>query len=264
MPFYAVAKGYDTGVFLNWNECNNSVKGFKGAVYKKFDTKQDAENFISSINNTKIKSNNDVDYFVYTDGACSNNGKSNSLAGIGIFFGIDDYRNVSEKIKGKQTNNCAELIAIIKTYSIIEKDIMNNKNITIVSDSEYAISCATYYGEKCYNNNYMNKKNIEITNKNLVKEIYELYKDFKNVNFMHISAHTNNNDIHSIGNYNADKLANLAIGLENCPYNKIDKIDNNIENIDYTDIMEIKNDIKEIKNNIKEITDILNAIYDIE
>ena len=105
MPFYAVAKGYDTGVFLNWNECNNSVKGFKGAVYKKFDTKQDAENFISSINNTKIKSNNDVDYFVYTDGACSNNGKSNSLAGIGIFFGIDDYRNVSEKIKGKQTNN---------------------------------------------------------------------------------------------------------------------------------------------------------------
>jgi hypothetical protein len=110
----------------------------------------------------------------------------------------------------------------------------------------------------------MNKKNIEITNKNLVKEIYELYKDFKNVNFMHISAHTNNNDIHSIGNYNADKLANLAIGLENCPYNKIDKIDNNIENIDYTDIMEIKNDIKEIKNNIKEITDILNAIYDIE
>ena len=39
------------------------------------------------------------DYYVYTDGACSNNGKNNALAGIGIFFGINDIRNVSKKIK---------------------------------------------------------------------------------------------------------------------------------------------------------------------
>jgi hypothetical protein len=37
---------------------------------------------------------------------------------------------------------------------------------------------------------------------------------------MHIKAHTNNTDIHSFGNHNADKLANAAIGLESCPYNK--------------------------------------------
>jgi len=30
------------------------------------------------------------DYYVYTDCACSNNGKSNALVVIGIFFGIDD------------------------------------------------------------------------------------------------------------------------------------------------------------------------------
>ena len=27
---------------------------------------------------------------------------------------------------------------------------MNGKKITIMSDSEYAINCATSYGEKCY------------------------------------------------------------------------------------------------------------------
>tara|TARA_B110000977_G_C11075007_1_gene490840 strand:- start:2444 stop:3280 length:837 start_codon:yes stop_codon:yes gene_type:complete len=270
MSFYAVANGRSIGVFLNWNECSESVSGFNGALYKKFETKEEAETFISSINNSKIKpdndNDNDIDYFVYTDGACSNNGKPNSLAGIGIFFGIDDCRNVSEKIEGKQTNNCAELIAIIKTYNIIEKDIIKNKKITIVSDSKYAISCATYYGEKCHNTNYMNKNNIQIPNKKLVKEIYELYKDIKNVDFIHILAHTNNNDIHSIGNCHADKLANLAIGLETCPYNKIYQINDAIEDINYTDadikeikndIKEIKNDIKEIKNNIKEITEIL-------
>jgi len=30
------------------------------------------------------------DYYVYTDGACSNNGGKHARAGIGIFFGIDD------------------------------------------------------------------------------------------------------------------------------------------------------------------------------
>ena len=43
---------------------------------------------------------------------------------------------------------------------------------------------------------------------------------------MYIKAHTENNDVHSKGNYNADKLANKAIGLEQCPYisNSIEKI----------------------------------------
>ena len=42
MPFYAVAKGRTTGIFLSWPECQESVKGFSGAVYKKFDKRSDA------------------------------------------------------------------------------------------------------------------------------------------------------------------------------------------------------------------------------
>jgi len=52
MSFYAVANGRTPGIFLNWNDCNNSVKGYKNALYKKFDTREDAENFIQS--NKKI------------------------------------------------------------------------------------------------------------------------------------------------------------------------------------------------------------------
>jgi hypothetical protein len=48
-----------------------------------------------------------------------------------------------------------------------------------------------------------------------------LYKDKQNVQFIHVKAHTNNTDIHSFGNDNADKLANMAIGLESCPYTPI-------------------------------------------
>ena len=201
MAFYAVANGRTIGIFLNWNDCNNSVKGYKNALYKKFDTKEEADMFIQTNKNSMhvqaIETENSInfitDYYVYTDGACSNNGKDNALSGIGIFFGINDMRNISKKIEGKQTNNTAELSAIIQTYSIIENDILNGKKITIVSDSEYAIKCVSTYGEKC---------------------------DKTNVQFMHVKAHTNNTDMHSIGNDNADKLANMAIGYERCPYNK--------------------------------------------
>jgi len=247
MVFYAVSNGRNVGIFLNWNDCNISVKGYKNALYKKFETKEEADAFIQSNNKTGDNitySNNEKqnpitsffdtiitkekkqvvdfipEYYVYTDGACSNNGKNNALAGIGIFFGINDIRNISKKIEGKQTNNTAELSAIIETYFIIKNDIMNGKNIAIVSDSEYAINCVSSYGEKCYKKNW----NVDIPNKELVKSAYEIYKDKSNIQFIHIKAHTNNTDIHSLGNDNADKLANMAIDLESCPYNTSTKI----------------------------------------
>ena len=46
--FYAVANGRSNGVFTNWTDCKHSVQGFSGAVFKKFDTKIDAEAFIAS------------------------------------------------------------------------------------------------------------------------------------------------------------------------------------------------------------------------
>ena len=154
------------------------------------------------------------DYFVYTDGACKNNGNDNAKAGIGIYFGKDDIRNVSKQVIGNQTNNIAELQAIIDVYDIIKNDI-NNKKICIVSDSTYALRCITTYGEEQSKNIW--KKNIP--NKDLVKNGYELYKNENNIYFLYIKAHTDNIDIHSKGNYNADKLANQAIGIEYCPYN---------------------------------------------
>ena len=147
---------------------------------------------------------------VYTDGACSNNGQKGAKAGLGVYFGENDPRNCCERIEGKQTNNTAELKAIIETYNIIKYDIESGKNITIVSDSKYAISCATTYGEKCSKTNYM-KKGVFIPNKELVRQIYETYKNINNVRFMYCKAHTNKTDIHSVGNDGADNLANKSI-----------------------------------------------------
>ncbi|MDD6428778.1 MAG: ribonuclease H family protein [Lachnospiraceae bacterium] len=45
--FYAVKKGRKTGIFLSWDDCRKSVSGFKGAVYKGFVTRQEAEEYLN-------------------------------------------------------------------------------------------------------------------------------------------------------------------------------------------------------------------------
>ncbi|KAK0567591.1 hypothetical protein OC844_000174 [Tilletia horrida] len=45
--FYAVRKGRQPGVYLTWEECQNMVNGFRGAVFKKFATEAEAQDFIN-------------------------------------------------------------------------------------------------------------------------------------------------------------------------------------------------------------------------
>ena len=119
------------------------------------------------------KSNDNM--IVFTDGACTNNGYKNAKAGIGVYFNENDERNVSRAITGKQTNNTAELSAVIEVFTILENDIKENKKITIYTDSEYVIKCCGSYGEKCERSKWRNKKGY-IPNHELVKLIYELFK----------------------------------------------------------------------------------------
>jgi ribonuclease HI len=146
---------------------------------------------------------------VFTDGACSNNGKNNAIAGIGIFFSDNDNRNISEKLdkKLKQTNNVAELTAIIRAINLIKNDLDNGLKYNIYTDSNYCILCAEKYEEWI-------KKICIIKNLDLVKELYNLNQKYENLNILYVKAHTGNTDNISYGNEQADKLANLAIGKD--------------------------------------------------
>jgi len=160
-----------------------------------------------------------ADYYVYTDGSCIHNGKPFAKAGMGIYFGEGDPRNVSKLVEGKQSNNTAELGAIYCLYDIIRDDILSGKKIIVFTDSIYAIRCLSTYGEKCCKKGWTQ----DIPNKELVKATYELYKDCVNVKFQHIMAHTNLPDRHSVGNANADRLANDVVSKERPDKERPDK-----------------------------------------
>ena len=114
-------------IFKNSNNIiNNSNNIFKNSnnIIKNSNNKS-----INILNNKSINSlNNSLN--IYTDGACTNNGKINAKAGIGIY--IENMYNISEKIKGKQTNQRAELYAILKALQLI--NIKNYTNIIIYTD----------------------------------------------------------------------------------------------------------------------------------
>lgn len=211
--FYAVAVGKKTGVFTNWNECKESIDDFKGAVYRKFTSIDEASEFVADYLNT---------LYVYTDGACINNGSKNAKAGIGIFFSKDSEFNQSVELTSedhsKLTNNIAELKAIIGAINIIEsnREFQKFKNKVIVTDSAYAIKCATTFGSKLAEREWKEKKDKPVPNIELVKELYELVQK-TNIKFKHVDAHTGNKDRHSVGNYYADLLANKSIHNEDKP-----------------------------------------------
>ena len=81
---------------------------------------------------------------VFTDGHCSNNGRENASAGWGA-YAPKTYKghetNISFKkhgpVIGEQTNNRAELQAVIESLKILLKYELNTLPVILVTDSKY-------------------------------------------------------------------------------------------------------------------------------
>ena len=95
----------------------------------------------SSSSSTCHSSKNDKNPFIiYTDGACQGNGKEGARAGVGVYYGKNDPRNISTFLEGeRQTNQRAELTAI----KLALDGIVNNSgacdSYIIKSDSNYCV-----------------------------------------------------------------------------------------------------------------------------
>lgn len=148
---------------------------------------------------------------IYTDGACKNNGKKNCKSGYGIYIpskGIE----ISESYNDRPSNQRAELKAILEGVRISK-----GCNIIICTDSLYSIKCLTEWNKKWVKMNWINSKNEEVKNKELIMEIMKEMEG-NHVEFRHIRAHqVEPNDVNAeeyedwFGNNMADKLAVKAI-----------------------------------------------------
>lgn len=44
--YYGVKQGIKPGVYTTWPECQEQVKGYKGALYKSFSTEEEAKTYV--------------------------------------------------------------------------------------------------------------------------------------------------------------------------------------------------------------------------
>ena len=162
--YYVVWKGRKTGIFTTWETCEKQVKGFVGAEYKAFGTKQEAEAALNgkyedhkgkpaSSGKWKAASIKPIIPSMCVDAAC--NGSPGKL----------EYRGVETK-SGKEffhagpypdgTNNVGEFLAIVHALTWLMK---HKKQLPIYSDSENGI--AWVYTGIC-------KTNLKHTPKNAI------------------------------------------------------------------------------------------------
>ena len=146
---------------------------------------------------------------VYTDGSCLGNGRRDPKAGIGVWFGTDDARNVSrrlnkDEIGEKATNNRAELAAIRVAIETVKG------RLVIKSDSRYSIDCMTKWVPGWRKKGWRTSKGKPVENRDLIEDTYACMVQHGAVTFEHVKAHTGRQDPDSIGNDGADQLARRA------------------------------------------------------
>lgn len=119
--FYGIAVGHNPGVYETWTAAAEQIKDVKGPKYKKFATREEAEEFVKSggkvskkvetskttkkeaksndsgvdgpsAKKAKTGSSNGKTVRVWTDGSSRGNGRLGAVAGVGVFFGEDDPR----------------------------------------------------------------------------------------------------------------------------------------------------------------------------
>jgi len=139
---------------------------------------------------------------VYVDGACSMNGKHRARAGIGVFWGDNDDHNLSLRLKGRQTNQRAEIeSAVMALKQSIEKGL---PDVEIVTDSQYVFDCVTKYMSKW-------KKDENAINAKDFRRLDLAMRKFgkSNVCWTKVAAHSDD-----YGNDQADKLAKIGAAMK--------------------------------------------------
>jgi len=190
-PFYAVRRGRRRGVFRTWGECLRQTRKYSRAEYKKFARREDADAWLAGDAMTPEESDRTV---CYSDGSSIGNGTPTARAGVGVWFGENDARNVCEPLAGdRQTNQRAEIQAAIRALEV------GGCNLEIRTDSRYVVRAATEWIPRA--GGWLERDFEGVANADLFRRLWELVETHR-PRFMHVPGHAN-----VAGNERADALA---------------------------------------------------------
>lgn len=143
--YYAVKKGHKIGVFDNWADCSKQVHGYSGAMYKSFEDKKEAENYLNTqeaLTSERHETEEDVmaslnedEVIAYVDGSNLGDGSAFSW-GVVLFTKEKGKHGISGKSEDerftKYRNISGELFAAVNATNYAIKN--KKKKITIYHD----------------------------------------------------------------------------------------------------------------------------------
>lgn len=203
-PLYAVHRGRCPGIYSTWTDCEKQVNDFPNPSFRKFYSKEEAEEFVKSGKMIKAQFNipkcKDDEYVtVFTDGASSCNGQEGAKAGIGVYWGPDNPLNTSMRLPGRQTNNRAEIFAAV--HALRQAKQLGMKNIRLYTDSKFVIDGINVWIKNWKKKDWKNANGKPVINKDDFMALDNACQGL-NVDWCYVKGHSNNP-----GNNEADKLA---------------------------------------------------------
>ena len=193
MKYYAVKKGRNPGIYTSWDSCLKEVKGYSGAIYKSFKTKEEAQIYLAGEEKQIEIGANSV--IAYVDGSYNQKLK---VYGSGVVYITDDkelglmksyddayhiHRNVAGEVKASEL--------------AIEKAIEDKKDqIIIYHDYQGIASWA--------NGDWKTNNDLTKAYKNFIDQAKKKIK----IDFVKVKGHSNDKY-----NDKADQLAKEAAGI---------------------------------------------------
>jgi ribonuclease HI len=224
---YAVLKGHNVGIFSTWAACQAATKGYSGALFKSFATKEEADEYLGNTPTSPGKSSGalsaksaqtttstntpegltvvvpyKIPVQIYTDGACDPNP---GATGSGLV--VYEHEKLTTLKYGYHspngTNNTAELIALREAIKLASLYIEKGLPVEILSDSDYSLKAVFVWSEGWKKKNWTKGGSAPIQNLELIQECYTLSRALiGKVQMTHVRAHAGTE-----GNELADRLS---------------------------------------------------------
>jgi ribonuclease HI len=150
---------------------------------------------------------------VFTDGACSANGRPDAKAGYAVWFPEHTTLSISEKVPSDQaqTNQRAELAAIHRATLILEENGFHDEDIVVYTDSDYSINCLTKWITGWVSRGWKTSVGGNVLHRDLIEDTSKRLAKFKSYRFVHVRSHTGGEDDLSRNNDIVDRMARATI-----------------------------------------------------
>jgi ribonuclease HI len=150
---------------------------------------------------------------IFTDGACSKNGQKGAYAGFAVWFPEHPDWSHAQRLAPteSQTNQRAELSAIVHAIRILESKGCYDDDLVIYSDSDYSINCLTKWLPGWNARGWKTAQGKDVLHQDLIREVSGALAKFKSHRFHHVRAHTGAADDLSKNNDIVDRMARGSI-----------------------------------------------------